>query len=397
MSRAPRPTPAVRRATAGLTVVELMISLVISSIVAASTFVFFAGQQRIYETQTKMLNVQQNVWGAMEMVTRYVRSGGAGMVGCVRPDSDGEAGPDTGAPPPVGAVAPATGLRAFRNGVGAVRIPPIWINNGAAGAPDSITVAFGNGTFGNYNDATLAFEMTANEPATDPVRVAADSLPVFRAGEFIVLLDTGVAPASGNLDRGCTLFQVTGTDVATNTLLRSSAASSWNPGANVAGLVPWTYQGAPTSTGGVRNFGELNWVQFSVAPATLSEPPRLMMTRLDNAAIGAQILAEGIEDMQIAYACDTAPVGGDGVLTEGNDAASRALDEWVLNQAGEAIPAGCNKPSAVRITLIARSLTPDDTLADLAANAKPAIEDGAAGARDTFRHRVITTTVFPRN
>ena len=69
----------------GMTLVELMVTMVIAAIVAASTFVFFAGQQRVYETQTKMLNVQQNVWASMEVVSRFVRTAGSGMYGCVRP------------------------------------------------------------------------------------------------------------------------------------------------------------------------------------------------------------------------------------------------------------------------------------------------------------------------
>jgi len=68
-----------------MTLVELMVTMVIASIVAASTFMFFAGQQRVYETQTKMLNVQQNAWAAMEVLTRFVRAAGSGMYGCVRP------------------------------------------------------------------------------------------------------------------------------------------------------------------------------------------------------------------------------------------------------------------------------------------------------------------------
>ena len=69
----------------GMTLVELMVTMVIAAIVAASTFMFFAGQQRVYETQTKMLNVQQNVWASMEVLSRFVRSAGSGMYGCVRP------------------------------------------------------------------------------------------------------------------------------------------------------------------------------------------------------------------------------------------------------------------------------------------------------------------------
>ena len=54
----------MRRSDAGLTLIELMITIVVASLVAASTFMFFAGQQRIYDTQTKLLNVQQNVTAA---------------------------------------------------------------------------------------------------------------------------------------------------------------------------------------------------------------------------------------------------------------------------------------------------------------------------------------------
>ena len=70
----------VRNRSAGMTLVEIMITLLISSIIAASTFMFFAGQQRIYETQTKLLNIQQNLWAAMEVVARYTRASGSGML-----------------------------------------------------------------------------------------------------------------------------------------------------------------------------------------------------------------------------------------------------------------------------------------------------------------------------
>ena len=55
-----------------MTLVEIMITLIISSIIAASTFMFFAGQQRVYETQTKLLNIQQNIWAAMEILIEFL-------------------------------------------------------------------------------------------------------------------------------------------------------------------------------------------------------------------------------------------------------------------------------------------------------------------------------------
>lgn len=411
------------RSDAGLTVVELLITLIIASIVASSTFVFFAGQQRIYETQTKILNVQQNVWAAMETLGRFVRSAGTGMSGCIRPDPDGPGGPLLGDPGPVGTALapPATGLRAFRNGQGALRIPPLWIVNGAGGAPDSITVAYGQGTFGNFRDTPLGATVTlSTDPITTLPPPPAPLNPftsMFRPGEFIVLVDATANPANGIGDRGCSLFQITAVNAVVNQLAHS-IASEWNPGVAVPAHVAFPFPGGAAAGGGIRHFGQLIWVQFTIGARDddgdgnfdedgdgFVDVPALMMTRLDlpvgNPNRGPQVLAEGIEDLQVAFACDTNPpaalpgaASGDGILTESTP--PDAADEWLLNAAGDVPGPACNRPSAIRLTLIARSLSPDNTLTSIA-NAKPAVEDGAPGAPDTFRHRVISTTIFPRN
>jgi prepilin-type N-terminal cleavage/methylation domain-containing protein len=391
-----------RRRDAGLTLVELMVTLVVASLVGASTYVFFTGQQRMYDTQTKLLNVQQNITAAMEMMSRYVRAAGAGMLGCVRLSTTPL---DPGAPTPVSGSdllpnAPAVGLRAYLQSTGAIRIPPLWIVDGAAGAPDEIAVAFGNGTFGNWADAGLGAAIPTDTP-TSPLTVA--TVPVaglaskFMTNEFVLVmdilpkLDRGVPWRN---DRGCTLFQITG--IAGNTLNHAST-SKWNPAANVAGMVPFGYtvgapSDVPTTGSAIRHLGTLNWVRFAIRPGTATFPPALTMQRLDQET-APQVLADGIEDLQVAYACDS---NSDGNLPDGVD---RTTDEWQLNANLEVAPAvNCNRPSAVRLTLIARSLTPDTLLANISTNIKPAVENGAAGAAaDQYRHRVLTTTVFPRN
>jgi hypothetical protein len=369
-----------------VTIVELLITLIIASLVAGSTFVFFAGQQRIYDTQTKVLNIQQNLWATMETLTRFVRAAGTGMVDCVPP----------GAPPPGGTTAPLTGLRAYRAGTGVTRIPPVWIENGANGAPDRITVAFGNGTFGNYSDANLNVAIAANNPTAN-FTLAAGLTSMFRTNEFVLLLDAGSTPASGNGDRTCMLAQITGIDAATN-VLQHASSSTWNAASNLAGLQPWQLKktGDPApGLGAVRHFGQLGWVQFSI-DAT-GPAPRLMINRLEGTA-GPQTLAEGVENLQIAYACDGLPLPNvrDGVLTEGALGA-RTTDEWIYNTAGDVEPGGCARPAAIRLTVITRSIAADDTLNDVPGNAMPAVEDSPAGAKDNFRHRVMTTTLYPRN
>jgi type II secretory pathway pseudopilin PulG len=378
-----------RRTDSGLTLVELLITITLASFITAATFAFFAGQQRIYDTQSKLLGVQQNLWSSMDTISRYVRLSGKGMLGCVRPDSDG-AGPDIGDPAPGGATAPQTGLRAYRTDLGFTRIAPLWIQNGAAGAPDTLTVAYGDGGSGNFTDATLANDIQVGR-TTVPINVLATETLAFRTNEFMMLIEKSQA----NGDRGCTLFQVTGTNAGTNTLLKDAAGSIWNPVADVAAMVPFAFIGGASPTGGVRAFGQLTWVRFAI-DRTGPLPPRLTMNRLDGTR-GPEVLADGIEDMQIAYACDLTGGSPDGNIVEGTDPASRLTDEWVYNEPGDVEPAGCVRPDAIRITLIARSLSPDTTLSQVPGNAKPAAEDGALGAADVFRHRVATLSVYPRN
>ena len=378
-----------RSGEAGLTLVELMVTLVIAGLVTSSAFVFFAGQRRVYDAQMKVLGVQQNLWAAMDTVARFVRASGMGMVGCV----------NTTDPTPTGATPPQTGLRAYTAGPPAqvIRLAPIWIQNGANGAPDAITVVFGAGTFGSFSDVALGASV---QRASDTVVTPAGLTSAFRAGEFALLLDTSGLPVGPPLnDRGCTLFQITGINAGANSLLHAST-SSWNPPGDVAGLVPFDYVGGAAPKAGIRDFGTLSWVRFSIDSTGAS--PQLMMQRLDGLAgpTTPQVLADGIEDLQIAYACDlvpAAPAGPDGVFTEGTDGPSRLADEWTYNVAGDAPPAACVRPQAVRLTIIARTTVGDDNLANVAANAKPAVEDGVAGGRDNFRHRVLTTMVSPRN
>jgi type II secretory pathway pseudopilin PulG len=443
-----------------MTLVELMITMIIASIVAASTFMFFTGQQRVYETQTKMLNVQQNVWAAMEVLSRFVRSEGSGMYGCVRPvggivaspppnrslgvNPDNSDDPPVVPPNPAGVVTvhdlasrPNAGLRAYNAATGQVqRIPPLWIVDqvdpnqpstaGIVGGTDVITVAFGNRSSGTNFDSPLLGAVT---PTSYGVAPLTGNATMFQPGEFIVLI--GTPPMGGIVsDLGCTLFQIT---TVTTTLNHASGGTSaclpppttgctssvWNPPATVASLVPDTYTPTPSTTSGIRNFGEFWWVRFAirtktqagVALTTLGMPgvthdvPVLTMERIDGSpTTGPQVLAEGIEDLQVAYACDP---NADGVLTEGPNTAT---DEWMLNDPNDVIATNnalkCNQPSAVRLTLVARSLTEDNGIdATLTDNGRPKVENHAVHTpdnnfytgRDQFRRRVLTTTIYPRN
>jgi hypothetical protein len=256
---------------------------------------------------------------------------------------------------------------------------------------------------------------------------------MFQPGEFIVLI--GTPGMGGNVsDIGCTLFQITSVTAALNHASGGTSACSpppatgcassvWNPPATVVNLVPDTYAATPSTTSGIRNFGDFWWVRFAIRtkaqdgtalttlgiPGVTHDVPVLTMERIDGSpTTGPQVLAEGIEDLQVAYACD---LNADGVLAEDpNNPANPATDEWMLNDPNDVIATSnalkCNQPSAVRLTLVARSLTEDNGIdAALTENGRPAVENRArhtldnnfTTGRDQFRRRVLTTTVYPRN
>jgi hypothetical protein len=407
---------------------------------------FFAGQQRIYETQTKILNIQQNVWASMEVVARYARAAGSGMFECTRPASYAVAGSPTGArahstypsPGPLTAnlgARPGTGLRAYHETSGAEQwIPPIWIVNNSTGTgtdaavlagTDVLTIAFGNRTSGTDTDAILAANVV-NTAAGSLTLAGSGTDAMFRAGEFILLMrlpswSYGIDPTT---DRGCTLLQVTsipGTGVAVDHASTAVGGGRlWNPAGAVAAMMPadpatGTALPYALTTSGVRNFGQLTWIRFYIATQA-NDVPALMMQRLDLpvAGLGApQVLAEGIEDLQVAYACDTGTLGNadlqalNGTLDEGITSDEKKTDEWANNVADDTLATAntngfCNMPTALRITLVARSLEADDLIdTALRENGPLDVEDHAQTAsprpRDQFRRRIMSTTIYPRN
>ena len=105
----------------------------------------------------------------------------------------------------------------------------------------------------------------------------------------------------------------------------------------------------------------------------------------------AEPLAEGIEDLQVAIGIDA---NTDGSLAEVGVAAND--DEWTGNVAGDTLPVG-TKIRAVRVTLVARTTKP--LLNGPVIGNRPTAENhaGTAANSDTYRRRVLKSTVEIRN
>jgi prepilin-type N-terminal cleavage/methylation domain-containing protein len=60
----------------GVTLIELLVGLVISGVIIAGIYRMFIGQSRAYTIQEQVVEVQQNIRGAMELILRDVRMAG---------------------------------------------------------------------------------------------------------------------------------------------------------------------------------------------------------------------------------------------------------------------------------------------------------------------------------
>jgi len=116
--------------------------------------------------------------------------------------------------------------------------------------------------------------------------------------------------------------------------------------------------------------------------------PTLMMDPDAGGPQAPQPLAEGVEDMQIAFGIDT---DANGSITETTNGVG---DEWQGNAAGDSPLTGTLR--AVRISLVSR--TTSGLVGNLNPYNRPAVEDHAASTTmDQYRRRVLQSTVEIRN
>lgn len=149
---------------------------------------------------------------------------------------------------------------------------------------------------------------------------------------------------------------------------------------------------APLTTGGC-SYGRGSLVTRAAALSYFVDRARALLLVADEALLApasagdppGSPVAEGIVDLQVAVGVDGLNGARDGTLSE---------DEWAYRGgvAGAAV-APWQPPSALRITIVARTLSPGATVGP----GRPAVENRPGGPPDRFRYRVLSTTVVPRN
>jgi prepilin-type N-terminal cleavage/methylation domain-containing protein len=392
----------------GLTLVELMISILLAAILSAGLFAMMSGQQKTYTQQLGQMTAQENLWGAMEYLQSEIRKAGFGFTGCG------------------GQVhvyyQPNTPNLQFYNAF-SVRDGDLENNllTGTLDAvvkSDSFSVLYADGNIADPTGVKLGQKYhpvtAATFWATAPGNIEQD--------DILVLWAPGTS-------LWCTVIQATQNPQQTGQawMIQDNPSSDYNPsGITKRDLFP--PNGYPPGTL-VMNLGkEMKRRNFAIDRS--KDPPRLVTWKEGDAA-NSEIVAEGIEDLQIAWTCDYtgrhsgfADDGPDGVYFEGKTDAERVTDEWYNNVPDTygtkdtplacQYPPGCVFPNCltapiglVRISLIGRTAGPN---VGEKKGYRPVVENNvlgktgsvshdlaATGQIGTYGRAILTSVVQPRN
>ena len=340
----------------GMTLVELMVGIVVALLVVAAAFTILTTSQKSTHANDQVVETQQNVRIAMDLLSRDIKHAGFGMMGpvgacatAIVPLDHTPAGPDTG-PDSVRLLVPI-----------GTSIAPAWTLAGAVGGAASIP------------QITLTAGAVANM-ATE----AGGSL------NGAVVTIAGVATA-------------TVTSVSGDTI---NFASIPPPVAFPAGMPVYLLQ----------------CVTYSIGVTTAAcggNSPCLLRNGVS--------VADGIEDIQFAYACDgcVAAVNGgiaDKIIDNQGGAAGFDQADFVTDNAWNTAPLTPDTIRLVQVTIVARQTTGDQGLGEgrgamISSPAALQVSDhnhsaGLFAAGDyaglnppysNYRRRVVTRTVETKN
>ena len=314
------------RTQAGFTLIELMIALVMFSFAVAGVLAVAVSLVNGYREQRAVIGAESTVRSGLEIMGEALRGASPGV--------------------------PSGAIRTVDSATCSSNLAFSVINS--TSAPDEMTLVYAYGS-------VVTSSRTAYIVGTTQITVVDDSQ--ISVGDTLLITDF----ATGHL------VQVTG-----------------KPSAGVLNLAAQTCSTATMALpAGGYGAGSLviRALRARFYIGTLDGVPTLFMDPDAGGSQAAEPLAEGVEDMQIAFGVDATTNGLTEVGTVAND------DEWQGNVSGDMALAGSIR--AVRITLTARALSP---VSGTAGYVQPAAEDRAAGtATDNFRRRLLTSTIEVRN
>ena len=349
---------AMRRSTeqAGFTLIELMVGMAVSVIVVAAAFTILTTTSKTLRANEQVVDTQQNLRMAMEMLARDFKLAGFGSPGV-----------------PIGNCT---------NGI----VPADQNTGGADTGPDSVQVLVPTTKASGANRWTLR-------------------LPTSTAGTTVITLQPGAVTdmVNSGLTANVSYISIGGSATAQVTGLNATASTL-----NVAIPPPLWFQTED-------RVYLLQCIRYRVVPAP--DPGNVCggvapcLTRgVAGVVAGPNAeapIAEGIEDLQLAYACDgcvTAINTGipDRIIDDQN--ASNTFDQadFLSNLTWTAAPLTPDKIQLVQVALVARQSKADQGFSEanntmVGSSTLTVTGDHSLPADANHRRRILVKTVETRN
>lgn len=371
--------------SSGFTIIELMVGMLVGLLATVVMFQVFAVSEGQKRTTTGAGDAQQNGVGSVFVVERDARMAGFGMnflqmVGC--PVSGWNSG-DT--------------LSFY--------MAPYVIKDGAAGAPDTLTIAYGD-TRSFASPQKVSLDMTS---ATGTVR--AYNRFGFANGDLFILASTTNTP--------CTLYQVqdlSGTDGIehksggfTDPAGVSRVTTYNNPTGNTV-VLPGASAAVAYPKWDIAKRRGTRIINLGQSPTVVTYSlvgNQLIATDVLNPKDPQVVVSDGIVQFQVQYAFD---FNGDGIVN--SDAPMVATLTGTADQWADALPANPTPAMwagiiGVRFAIVSRSATPEkaDAVSGLCpTTAAPkwlatgrSLDVSADANWKCYRYRVFEVTVPARN
>jgi len=349
------------RNEAGATLTELMAGVVITLLVAAAGFTVLTSSEKAATVNEQTAQTQQNGRVAMELVARDLKMAGFGLV---------------------------SGGGTINNCTAAGSTVPILpLDNTPAGAdtgPDSVRLVV----------PTRLSTLNGQHPAAPPAAITQLALQAGAVASMGITTNQSVSvngAASGNIQSiaGDTL-----------TLTNPIAAPALFPGGTV---VYWMQC--------------ITYAITSNATKCAGSGPCLLRGIRDTTVADINLdpnmvpIADGIEDLQLAYACDgcTGTAVPDGIVDDQNANGNFDAGDFISNNAWATAPMTPEKIRLVRVTVVARQPREDLGLGEgksevqatgpvIVEDHNPSSDAGFVSSEYShFRRRVLTRTVQLRN
>jgi len=344
---------------AGLSLVELLVSLLIASFVLGGVVSVVFSNRSTYETEQEASFIQQNARYAVEMISRDMRS--AGNLGCAStsdPDASRNADVANIVDGTLGGLLSREAITGYE-GTTAVTSFPDVIDDVPAGS-DAVIV--------RYADVDSAVAIGTHQHASQ--RFNLHSAASFSTGDKLVIVDANCRYAS--------IFENT----STSTAAVNHAAGSGSPGNCDSRIYPGgdTFD-CPSSGDWPDNvdfnpgsvlMNYVSNVYFIDDSNVISGMPSLKRRVLSGSGVRTEELAQGVESMELSYGVDSDSDGAPNAYMDADDIAN-----W-------------NQVVAIQVSLIFRSQS------QILETARTITLNGVSYS-DRYMRQIAATTVKIRN